>query len=97
MQLPPPELDTFGRVLAEAPPDQFPARSGIAMGIGHLTSCLPKDQIEPLFAFFVEKGLNDRHEEVRKHMLAAAVRAVDDHGKVRKQTLQFRRGFLQKI
>ena len=44
--------------------------------------CLQEDQIEPLFTFFVEQSLGDRHEEVRSTMLEAAVAAVNKHGKV---------------
>lgn len=43
---------------------------------------LQADQIGVLFKFFVERGLQDRSEEVRKEMLAAALAAVNTHGKV---------------
>ena len=82
--MPPPVLDNFGRVISEAPPDEWPARSGIAMAISKVSVFLDQDQISSLFQFFVEKGLGDRNENVRKHMLTAAVAAVDEHGKVRK-------------
>ena len=39
-------------------------------------------QVPPLFVFFVPTGLGDHHLEVRKHMLNAALKAVNDHGKV---------------
>ena len=39
-------------------------------------------QVLPLFVFFVPTGLGDRNLEVRKHMLTAALKAVNDHGKV---------------
>ena len=35
-----------------------------------------------MFVFFVPTGLGDHHLEVRKHMLNAALKAVNDHGKV---------------
>ena len=35
-----------------------------------------------MFVFFVPTGLGDRDLEVRKHMLNAALKAVNDHGKV---------------
>ena len=75
-------MDKFGRVVSESPPDEFPARSGIAMALCKMSPHLPEDQIPVLFEFFVQKALGDRSEEVRKHMLVAAVAAVDDHGKV---------------
>ncbi len=81
--MPPPVLDSFGRVMSEAPPDQWPARCGIAMAVCKMSSSVSEDQISTLFKFYVEKGLGDRNEEVRKHMLNAAVAAVNDHGKVR--------------
>ena len=37
-----------------------------------------------MFVFFVPTGLGDRDLEVRKHMLNAALKAVNDHGKVGK-------------
>ena len=83
-QLPPPVLDSFGRVVSEAPPDEWAARAGVAEAIGKLSPCLQEsDQIESLFQFMVEKGLGDRNELVRKHMLQAAVLAINEHGKVR--------------
>jgi len=81
-QLPPPLLDSFGRVISEAPPDDSPARCGIATALAQLSPYFPEDQVEPMFAFFVEKGLGDRSEDVRKCMLIAAVAAITDHGKV---------------
>ena len=39
-------------------------------------------QVPPLFVFFVPTGLGDHNLEVRKHMLNAALKAVNDHGKV---------------
>ncbi|RMX46865.1 hypothetical protein pdam_00022068, partial [Pocillopora damicornis] len=40
-----------------------------------------KLKVPPLFVFFVPTGLGDHHLEVRKHMLNAALKAVNDHGK----------------
>lgn len=80
--MPPPILDNFGRVISEAPPDEWPARSGVAMAICKMSAFLEQEQISTLFQFLVEKGLGDRNEEVRKHMLTAAVAAVEEHGKV---------------
>ena len=82
VQQPPPVLDAFGRVISEGPPDDWPARAGIAMAIEQLAAHLDKEQITPVFKFFVDKSLGDRNETVRKHMLNAAVAAVNQHGKV---------------
>jgi hypothetical protein len=82
LQLPPPVLDNFGRVMSEPPPDKWEARTGLALAVGKISPIVPEDQISPLFSFFVDKGLRDRNEDVRKHMLGAAVAAVEDHGKV---------------
>ena len=83
LQLPPPVLDAFGRVVSESPPDDSPARCGIAMALEELSPYLPENEIQPIFAFFVEKGLGDRDEDVRKKMIVAAVAAINDHGKVK--------------
>lgn len=78
----PPVLDQFGRVVSEGSPDLFPARCGIAMAIAQLVHLLDSLQVEHLFVFFVETGLQDRNAEVRVEMLKAAVEAVNKHGKV---------------
>ena len=69
--------------MSEAPPDEWPARSGIALAICKMSPYISEDQVEALFEFFVQKSLGDRSSEVRKHMLDAAVAVVNDHGKVR--------------
>ncbi|TRY60563.1 hypothetical protein DNTS_026976 [Danionella cerebrum] len=61
---PPPVLDGLGRVISEAPPDQWEA-----------------SQVTPLFLFFVPDALNDRHAEVQRSMLEAALSALNTHGK----------------
>ena len=68
--------------MSEAPPDEWPARAGIAVAIGKLSPYFEESLIGGLFQFFVEKALGDRNETVRKHMLHAAVTAVNEHGKV---------------
>ena len=78
-------MDKFGRVVSESPPDEFPARCGIAMAVCKMSPHIREEQISQLFEFFVQKSLGDRNEDVRKHMLTAAVSAVNDHGKVRKK------------
>ena len=53
------------------------------------TPYMTLSQIEPLFGFFVEKGLGDRHDNVRKAMRSAATAVVNEHGKVSGQCLPF--------
>ncbi|CAG02489.1 unnamed protein product [Tetraodon nigroviridis] len=78
---PPPVLDALGRVVSEAPPDQWEARCGIALALNKLSQYLEESQVTPLFLFFVPDALNDRHAEVRRCMLDAALSALNTHGK----------------
>ncbi|KAL2092754.1 hypothetical protein ACEWY4_012552 [Coilia grayii] len=78
---PPPVLDALGRVISEAPPDQWEARCGIALALNKLAQYLDESQVTPLFLFFVPDALNDRHLEVRRCMLDAALSALNTHGK----------------
>uniref|UniRef100_A0A1A8L3W7 GCN1 general control of amino-acid synthesis 1-like 1 n=2 Tax=Nothobranchius pienaari TaxID=704102 RepID=A0A1A8L3W7_9TELE len=78
---PPPVLDALGRVISEAPPDQWEARCGIALALNKLSQYLDEPQVTPLFLFFVPDALNDRHAEVRRCMLDAALSTLNTHGK----------------
>ncbi|XP_051924087.1 eIF-2-alpha kinase activator GCN1 [Hippocampus zosterae] len=78
---PPPVLDTLGRVISESPPDQWEARCGIALTLNKLSQYLDESQVTPLFLFFVPDALNDRHTDVRRCMLEAALSALNTHGK----------------
>uniref|UniRef100_A0A8C8HRQ3 TOG domain-containing protein n=1 Tax=Oncorhynchus tshawytscha TaxID=74940 RepID=A0A8C8HRQ3_ONCTS len=78
---PPPVLDALGRVISEQPPDQWEARCGIALALNKLCQYLDEPQVTPLFLFFVPDALNDRHPEVRRCMLDAALSALNTHGK----------------
>ncbi|XP_026072938.1 eIF-2-alpha kinase activator GCN1-like [Carassius auratus] len=78
---PPPVLDALGRVISESPPDQWEARCGIALALNKLAEFLDESQVTPLFLFFVPDALNDRHAEVRRCMLDAALSALNTHGK----------------
>ncbi|KAG5840715.1 hypothetical protein ANANG_G00191630 [Anguilla anguilla] len=78
---PPPVLDALGRVISEAPPDQWEARCGIALALNKLSQYLDESEVTPLFLFFVPDALNDRHPEVRRCMLDAALSALNTHGK----------------
>ena len=78
----PPELDMFGRVVSEAPPDQFAGRCGVALALSQMSPLLTNDHVTRLFQFFVTQSLNDRHASVRADMLTAAVSIINHHGKV---------------
>ncbi|CAL8247414.1 unnamed protein product [Merluccius merluccius] len=78
---PPPVLDGLGRVISESPPDQWEARCGIALSLNKLSQYLDESQVTPLFLFFVPDALNDRHADVRRCMLDAALSALNTHGK----------------
>ncbi|XP_034546988.1 eIF-2-alpha kinase activator GCN1 [Notolabrus celidotus] len=78
---PPPVLDALGRVISESPPDQWEARCGIALALNKLSQYLDESQVTPLFLFFVPDALNDRHTEVRRCMLDAALSSLNTHGK----------------
>ncbi|CAB1319637.1 unnamed protein product [Coregonus sp. 'balchen'] len=57
------------------------ARCGIALALNKLCQYLDEPQVTPLFLFFVPDALNDRHPEVRRCMLDAALSALNTHGK----------------
>lgn len=57
-------------------------RCGIALTLNKLSQYLDEAQVTPLFLFFVPDALNDRHPEVRRCMLDAALSALNTHGKV---------------
>uniref|UniRef100_A0A2K5PS06 Stalled ribosome sensor GCN1 n=1 Tax=Cebus imitator TaxID=2715852 RepID=A0A2K5PS06_CEBIM len=78
---PPPVLDALGRVISESPPDQWEARCGLALALNNLSQYLDSSQVKPLFQFFVPDALNDRHPDVRKCMLDAALATLNTHGK----------------
>ena len=57
-------------------------RCGIALSLNKLSQYLDEPQVTPLFLFFVPDALNDRHADVRRCMLDAALAALNTHGKV---------------
>ena len=85
LQIPPPVLDAFGRPVGDDAPDQWPARSGIALALDSLSPLLSSEQIAELFKFYVPKALGDRSPEVRTRMRDAALNAINTHGQVRIQ------------
>lgn len=61
----------------------FPVyRCGIALALNKLSQWLRENQVTPIFLFFVPDALNDRHSEVRRCMLDAALSVLNTHGKV---------------
>nr|CAD7442358.1 unnamed protein product [Timema bartmani] len=76
----PPKLDSFGRVI-EQPIDMWEPRSGVALALTQIAPLLNSQSVVRLITFFVPTGLGDRNQQVRKNMLAAALAAVDIHGK----------------
>jgi hypothetical protein len=82
----PPRLDSFGRVI-EQPVDTWEPRSGVALALAQIAPLLSPKSVSHLISFFVSVGLGDRSPEVRKNMLAAALAAVDLHGKVRHRSM----------
>ncbi|XP_063969205.1 stalled ribosome sensor GCN1-like [Lytechinus pictus] len=85
--IPPPVLDTLGRVIAESPPDQYEARCGIAMALSEIAPHLLMRHVPELFRFLVPKGLGDRNAEVQKEMLNAGMAAIIQQGKPNVGTL----------
>lgn len=61
--------------------DPWPARLAIARSFQELAPLFPDDEVPPFFKFLVsEEGLGDRHEEVRRGLLAAGTAVLDRHG-----------------
>ncbi|XP_069136043.1 stalled ribosome sensor GCN1-like [Argopecten irradians] len=81
LYLPPPKLDSFGRLVEDQPQDEWQARSGVAAALKAMSPLIPSDQIIELFSFYVPNALGDRIPEVRSHMRDAALAAINVHGK----------------
>lgn len=81
-QIPPPVKDNLGRIVTEAPVDNFSIRCGIAYALGQISPLMSGDQIPQLFEFLVPGALGDNSEAVRKAMLDAGLAALTAHGKV---------------
>jgi len=61
--------------------DPFEARVAIASALNSLAPFITQDMIVPIFDFLiVREALGDRHAEVRKNMLNAAIALIDLHG-----------------
>ncbi|WWC61174.1 uncharacterized protein I303_103754 [Kwoniella dejecticola CBS 10117] len=78
-----PEYDRFGMVILETVNRQDPweARVAIATALERLAPLLSTSMISPIFEFLInEEPLGDRHSEVRRSMLNAAIAIIDIHG-----------------
>uniref|UniRef100_A0A069DYI0 Putative translational activator gcn1 n=1 Tax=Panstrongylus megistus TaxID=65343 RepID=A0A069DYI0_9HEMI len=76
----PARVDSLGRIV-EKPIDTWEPRSGVALALQQLAPLLTPNSVSDLAKFYVDKGLGDRSDTVRNNMLAAALAAVDLHGK----------------
>lgn len=82
LEMIPPKLDEFGREI-EKPIDTWGPRRGVALALINLAPLIDPTIIGSLIEFFVSISLGDRKEKVRKVMLAASLKIVDLHGKVK--------------
>ena len=88
LEMTPPVLDGLGRVV-ESQIDHWEPRSGVALALAKIAPYFCNDDnlsdaietITRVAKFFVQQGLGDRAEQVRKHMLDAALVTVNLHGK----------------
>ena len=78
-----PVAEQQGMVIPETVnrPDPFESRSAIASTLDKLAPSITQDMVVPIFDFLINQGaLGDRHGEVRRTMLNAAIALVDSHG-----------------
>lgn len=73
-------VDNLGRVVVPSV-DHWEPRSGIAVALSKISPFFDQAMVKKVASFFVQEGLGDRHDNVRKNMLDAAVLTVDLHGK----------------
>jgi hypothetical protein len=61
--------------------DPFPTRIAIATAVEKMAPQVPQASVASLFDFFIsQEALGDRHSEVRRTMLNAAIAVIDLHG-----------------
>lgn len=80
LQRPEPVRDSFGRVLAERPPDVWEPRSGVGQALAQLAPLVPSAVVTELMEFYVQQALADPCPAVHKALLDAATALVDFHG-----------------
>lgn len=91
LEMTPPVLDSFGRVIQKQI-DHWEPRSGVALALAKIAPHYGQSgnlvkTVTRVSTFFVQQGLGDRSEHVRKNMLDAAVVTVNLHGKVSAEAL----------
>ena len=61
--------------------DPWESRVAIATGLTNMSLLTPQSLMATLFDFFINReALGDRHPEVRRTMLGAAISLIDLHG-----------------
>ena len=85
LEMTPPVLDSFGRVI-QTQIDHWEPRSGVALALEKIAPYYGQNSnlvktVTQVATFFVQQGLGDRSEHVRKNMLDAAVVTINLHGK----------------
>jgi hypothetical protein len=78
------ELDKYGMVIPDTVdrPDPWESRVAIAATLEKLAPLIPDSLVNPVLEFLIKReALGDRHEEVRRNMLNAAIAIVEVHGK----------------
>lgn len=60
--------------------DPWPTRLAIARTFRDLARLFPDEEVPSFFKFLVSEGLGDRHEDVRRGLLAAGTAVLDHHG-----------------
>ena len=85
LEMTPPVLDSFGRVI-QTQIDHWEPRSGVALALEKIAPYYGQNSnlvqtVTKVATFFVQQGLGDRSEHVRKNMLDAAVVTINLHGK----------------
>ena len=91
LEMTPPVLDSFGRVI-QTQIDHWEPRSGVALALEKIAPYYGQNSnlvktVTKVATFFVQQGLGDRSEHVRKNMLDAAVVTINLHGKESAESL----------
>ena len=80
LEMTPAVMDGLGRVAQESI-DHWEPRSGVAIAISKMAPFFNVEMVQTVASFLVPDALGDRDENVRKHMLDAALATIDIHGK----------------
>ncbi|KAJ3127845.1 translational activator of GCN4 [Nowakowskiella sp. JEL0407] len=75
--IPPPEYDEFGLIKNTAPkPDIYAPRLGISTAIVAIATHITGENINGVFEFLLQKGLQDKNQTVAKEMLEAGIKLI---------------------